>query len=1061
MNKRARAVFGRLPRPVRSAVRRARAGGPIIDRRQALLTVMVPVVADMLAAPSAAPSADPGAAPAPANETVNQITRDDRGPITSADTAVTWDNVTETLQALAEQTYVRIEIIVVVAGESAAELVPQAEAAARGDNRAQVVSAGSAREVARAGLAAARGDAVIMIRPGQRPKPAELAREMRWWRRHGTPRLVTLLRYDVSRFFAAPPWRDTRADIAARELFAGLVDQVRPQLGAQVWADLPVRDRLNLLSFIAGDLEQCARTWQALKDFGRHVPTAVALDGTVYLARPDFPQPDTAQSDTAQPVPLPQREAAAKALGHVINDLWPATDATAAAAPGPESPDQPAEQPIMVTAPPLLRITTTELTAEHGINRIYVTNNNLHITGWAFLRHLNLADHATTISVYLRPKHGAGQQQHFRVRAGSEQVSRLVHSRWPDYDSAAFHAVLPLDELTEGQTSWRSFNRTWTLRIAIETAGHHAEFSARNIVPHSGAAQRKAAKTPLPGHRLTWRRGQGDRLELTVAPKRRGPARNPLAALAPPPQVRIVSLTVDEAELQLAGKITSAETRSYQLLLANGPHQTSASFTANSSGDFTAVLPLTVRRFGQTVALPYGDYQLTARAGGSAVPVRAVDDFAARVPLDVRGATHRVAVSANVSKTPAKNKTLRLNLSTPLESRTVGSLGQARLQRRYTAAELAPLKNAVLFHAYVGEAATDSALAIHRELRRRHPELQLYWSVANPLTPLPEGGLPLLIGSKEWFEVLCRAEYLVNNVFFPRWWRKRSFQTYVQTWHGTPLKRIGASYWIGKGHSPAWLEGFFAQAASWDYLLSPSPYATDIYRSEFRFSGEIVELGSPRNDLLINYDVSLRREIAEKVGVDPAKKIVMYAPTWRDRLSRRAWFAPMVDFLDAHRLAAELGSEFVVMVRGHGHNARSGAGLSGYTEQVSERVINVTYYPDITELSVLADVVVTDYSSLMFDVAAAAKPLVFLVPDLAEYAGAERGLYVDYRETVPGPVLTSPAGLAAAIGEIAAESWEPDAKYREFIRRFAPHDDGAAAARIVDRIWPTVGAADS
>jgi CDP-glycerol glycerophosphotransferase len=187
-----------------------------------------------------------------------------------------------------------------------------------------------------------------------------------------------------------------------------------------------------------------------------------------------------------------------------------------------------------------------------------------------------------------------------------------------------------------------------------------------------------------------------------------------------------------------------------------------------------------------------------------------------------------------------------------------------------------------------------------------------------------------------------------------------------------------------------------------------------------------------------------RQAIREKLGVsDPNVKLVMYAPTWRDfkRTATGKW--DTVNFLDEN---IQLPQGFQLLFRGH-HNTHA-----AHTDAVAGNAIDVTKYPDVTDLYLAADVLVTDYSSVMFDYTVTGKPILFLAPDLERYR-SERGFYFDYEAEVPGPILNSDAQLLTALENLDALIAEYAPKYRAWQAKFDHAEDGQAAKRVVDIVW--------
>jgi CDP-glycerol glycerophosphotransferase (TagB/SpsB family) len=203
-----------------------------------------------------------------------------------------------------------------------------------------------------------------------------------------------------------------------------------------------------------------------------------------------------------------------------------------------------------------------------------------------------------------------------------------------------------------------------------------------------------------------------------------------------------------------------------------------------------------------------------------------------------------------------------------------------------------------------------------------------------------------------------------------------------------------------------------------------------------------MEVGYPRNDVLSSEDRDrVRRRVREHFGIAEHTTLVLYAPTWRDNLRVGGVFNKVL-YLDPEAVVAAV-PDSVVLVRGH-YNSVGAA----EAEEASRRVLDVTRYPDIGDLYLAADVLVTDYSSVFFDFALTDKPMIFLAPDLKEYRDDNRGFYLDYHETVPGPIcLSTDEVVAELLGEDRYA--ERRAAFRE---RFDPLDDGHASARVVDEI---------
>ncbi len=354
---------------------------------------------------------------------------------------------------------------------------------------------------------------------------------------------------------------------------------------------------------------------------------------------------------------------------------------------------------------------------------------------------------------------------------------------------------------------------------------------------------------------------------------------------------------------------------------------------------------------------------------------------------------------------------------------------------------------AVFFESYYGRQVSCNPLAIDREIASRHPEVPRYWSVISErVTPSP-GALPVLVGGADWLAVRRCARLLVVNDWLRHGFRRRRGQTVLQTWHGTMLKHLA----LGRpGISLRTRLAIRRESRRWNLLLSQNPHSTAQFRNSYAYRGEILETGYPRDDRLANALAGAERSpvridtARRTLGIPVGRRVLAYVPTWRD--SRLA----LVDELDVRVLADELGDDWVVIARGHTrtHGLGTYAGVDG-------GVIDASAHPDVNDVILAADLLVTDYSSVMFDAAVARVPTICFVPDLAQYRDRERGFTFDFDALAPGPLLTERSAVVACAQELAAHGtaapWllENAATAERFRDTFAPHDDGGAAARVV------------
>jgi CDP-glycerol glycerophosphotransferase len=365
----------------------------------------------------------------------------------------------------------------------------------------------------------------------------------------------------------------------------------------------------------------------------------------------------------------------------------------------------------------------------------------------------------------------------------------------------------------------------------------------------------------------------------------------------------------------------------------------------------------------------------------------------------------------------------------------------------YKPAASGKLEDAVLFEAFDGKVVGDSPLDIFHELKISHPHLNFYWTVRKGVQA-PAGATGLIYGSREWLKVLATAKYLVNNSAFPWYFKKTEGQIYLQTWHGTPLKRLVRDIDASRV-SPQYLNTMRKESAAWDFLISPSAYASSCFKTAFDFgspktAGQLLEVGYPRNDRLSKPSAEVRARVRKQLGVKSDQtQLVLYAPTWRDNNRNAVGTLQGVNYIDQN---TKLPKGFTLAFRGHSMT------LDSHNSKNANGAIDVTHYPDITELYLAADVLVTDYSSVMFDFAVTGKPIIFLAPDISQYV-AERGFYFDFVSEAPGPICATTAEVVDALSHINDVAITYGKAYKAWQGKFTPLEDGKAAKRTVHAVF--------
>ncbi|WP_052659132.1 CDP-glycerol glycerophosphotransferase family protein [Pseudomonas sp. LFM046] len=359
-------------------------------------------------------------------------------------------------------------------------------------------------------------------------------------------------------------------------------------------------------------------------------------------------------------------------------------------------------------------------------------------------------------------------------------------------------------------------------------------------------------------------------------------------------------------------------------------------------------------------------------------------------------------------------------------------------------AELPLDENLVIFESFLGKSYSGNPRYIYEELRRVRPDLRCVWSY-NGSRPIPGDPEVVRRGSPEYFRLLAQAKYRVNNVIFPVHGRKEE-TLYLQAWHGTPLKKLSFDIEVSGPEMDA-RDNFYRESRAWTLLLSENAYSSEVFRRAFRYEGEVLELGYPLTDPLLDANLD-RPALARSLGLPEDKRFILYAPTWRDHKAIGAWQHAFDLQLDLDRLSASLADDQVLLIKAHhlvaetlDHNA------------LPSNVRDLSHLDDVNELCMLADVLITDYSSVFFDFAVTGRPILFYCYDLELYASAIRGFYLDVHEDLPGPVAQSNDELLALLGDLDRVAREYKPRYQAFQQRFASLNDGRVARRVVQAVF--------
>lgn len=350
----------------------------------------------------------------------------------------------------------------------------------------------------------------------------------------------------------------------------------------------------------------------------------------------------------------------------------------------------------------------------------------------------------------------------------------------------------------------------------------------------------------------------------------------------------------------------------------------------------------------------------------------------------------------------------------------------------------------VFFESFQGRNYSCSPKAIFEEMRDSgdYNDYEFIWSFRN--VHKPGTVLKKLVGNSEgdgpnisivkyetfsYYKALAKAKYWVLNSNTRKFLKPSEEQVYIQTWHGTPLKKIGLDV-------PDSDLDYAHESEKFSYMISPSKYCTEKYISAFGLEGRediVLETGYPRNDALFTFDQAKVNAVLRELDIPRGKKLILYAPTFRDNKHSQVSGYENAAGIDFEKIREQLGDEYLILFRAHYFVAKE----MDFTK-LKDFVIDVSDYEDVNDLYIISDMLVTDYSSVFFDYANLKRPIIFYMYDYEDYKANARDFYLDQNE-LPGPIAKTQDELVKAIEDTIL--FIPDARYSMFNQKFN-HLDG-------------------
>ncbi len=364
----------------------------------------------------------------------------------------------------------------------------------------------------------------------------------------------------------------------------------------------------------------------------------------------------------------------------------------------------------------------------------------------------------------------------------------------------------------------------------------------------------------------------------------------------------------------------------------------------------------------------------------------------------------------------------------------------------------------IIFHTFNGKAYSDTPKAIYKYMQEHneYDDYKYIWAFKNPekykYLENNKNTKVVKSNSKEFEECLQKAKYWIFNYRAGDHQYPKKNQVFVQCWHGTPLKKLG--YDLKGTHNAMNSEEeihkkYKVDAKKFKYIISPSKFASEKFISAWNLektnmTDKVLEKGYPRNDFLYNFKEEDVKRIKQELNIPDDKKVILYAPTWRDDQHQAGVGYTYKTEVDFDMLQKNLEKDYVLLFRAHYLVANSFE-----FDKYKGFIYNVSEVDDINELYIISDILVTDYSSVFFDYANLKRPMLFYMYDFDKYKDDLRGFYIDLEE-LPGKITKTEAELIEAIKE--TNNFEYNDKYKKFNEKYNYLDDGQATKRVVEEI---------
>lgn len=352
-----------------------------------------------------------------------------------------------------------------------------------------------------------------------------------------------------------------------------------------------------------------------------------------------------------------------------------------------------------------------------------------------------------------------------------------------------------------------------------------------------------------------------------------------------------------------------------------------------------------------------------------------------------------------------------------------------------------PLReNCIVFESFWGRSYSCNPAAMYEYISQEHPEYECVWFFNDINTFVPGNAKKVKRRSEEYYHYLMTAKYFIYNTNMPRSFKKRYGQVVIHTMHGTPFKSFGLDVKEEADTEEKRIR-IVERASIWDYLIAQGEFTKSMTWRWFRYDRNILETGYPRTDVLFRKDAKSVEEIRTSLALPKGKKVILYAPTWR----KEGRFDMM---LDIEEMQKALSGEYLLLIRLHHF-------VADYYEVPEDGTFVFDASGDIKveDLYMITDVLVTDYSSVMFDFALTGKQMIFFAYDFEEYTKKDRGGYFDIATEAPGTLTYTTGEVIDAILH-SDECLNADRKRIETFRnKYLTYENSDSAKKIFETVF--------